>query len=52
MSIAEFCEHNRISEAHYYVMKQNGDGPREIHVGKRVLISPEAESAWRKAHEE
>ena len=49
--IATFCTANRISESYYYALKRAGRGPREIKLGKRVLISPQAESDWRAARE-
>jgi hypothetical protein len=50
-TINEFCENNRISEAHYYSLKRQGKGPREIKLGRRILISPESEEIWRRARE-
>ena len=34
-----FCKKNRISVAFYYQLKAQGKNPREMHVGKRRLIS-------------
>jgi len=51
MSVQEFCDNNGISIAHYYVLRANGDGPREVRTGRRVFVSPEAEADWRRAHE-
>jgi hypothetical protein len=50
-NIESFCEANGISVSHYFVLKRNGKGPREMKVGKRILITPEAEAAWRRARE-
>jgi hypothetical protein len=51
-SIASFCEANGISITTYFVLKRQGKGPREMKVGKRILITPEAEKDWRKARED
>ena len=50
-NIESFCDANGISMSHYFVLKRKGKGPREMKVGKRVLITPEAEAAWRRARE-
>jgi hypothetical protein len=50
-SIASFCQSNGISITTYFVLKRQGKGPREMKVGKLVLITPEAEKDWRKARE-
>jgi hypothetical protein len=51
-SITSFCRSNGISESYYFALKREGRGPREIKLGKRVLISPEAETAWRQEREQ
>jgi hypothetical protein len=50
-TIPSFCESNAISESHYYALKRQGRGPREMLVGDLVRISPEAERDWRLARE-
>lgn len=50
-TIPSFCESNAISESYYYALKRAGRGPREIKLGRRTLISPESEQAWRAARE-
>lgn len=47
MNIPEFCEAFRISEDFYFKLKRQGQGPREMKVGKRTLISVEAANEWR-----
>ena len=49
--IATFCDRNGISESYYFALKREGRGPKEIKLGKRVLISPESEAAWRRERE-
>jgi hypothetical protein len=52
-TIDEFCARNGpISRAHYYNLRKDGLGPREMHAGSRVLISAEAAADWRRAREE
>jgi hypothetical protein len=50
-TIAEFCLAHRISVSMYFKMRTMGFGPREMHVGTRVLISFEAAAAWRRERE-
>jgi hypothetical protein len=50
-TIAEFCWAHRISLAFYYVLRERGEGPVEMRIGARVLISMEAAAAWRHARE-
>jgi hypothetical protein len=50
-TIKEFCASHKISQAFYYVMKNEGWGPAEMHAGQRVLISHEAAAEWRRARE-
>ncbi|MET4198754.1 hypothetical protein [Bradyrhizobium sp. LA6.12] len=47
LNIPEFCEAFRISEDFYFKLKRQGEGPREMKVGKRTLISVEAANEWR-----
>ena len=50
-TVREFCAAHRISTAFFYVMKNEGWGPREMRAGSRVLISHEAAAEWRRARE-
>jgi len=47
MTLAEFCDRNRISKSTYHNLDAIGRAPATIRLGSRVLISPEAETAWR-----
>jgi predicted DNA-binding transcriptional regulator AlpA len=51
LSIREFCSFHSISEAFYYKLKKQGNGPREMKLGKRTLVSQEAASEWRRERE-
>ena len=50
-SIAEFCARHCISRAHFYNLRNAGEGPREMALGTRVLISAEAAAEWRRQRE-
>jgi len=39
LSIREFCEAHGISEGFFYKLKKQGEGPREMKVGARTLIT-------------
>jgi hypothetical protein len=47
-TIEEFCKAHSFSRAHYFNLRNRGEGPRVMHVGKRVLISREAAADWRR----
>lgn len=51
MSITEFCAAHGFSKATYFNLKKAGQGPREIHIGRRVVISHEAAAMWRRERE-
>ena len=46
-----FCENNGISESLYHKLKRLGKGPREIDLGDRIIITPQAEADWRRERE-
>lgn len=50
-TIPVFCKKNRISVAFYYMLKAQHKNPREMHVGKRRLVSRVAAEEWRRACE-
>jgi hypothetical protein len=50
-TIESFCQANGISVGYYFKLKKAGLHPREMKVGKRVFITPEAEADWRRARE-
>jgi len=51
LSIPEFCEAHGISEGFYYKLKKQGEGPREMKVGARTLITLESAAEWRRTRE-
>ena len=50
-SIPEFCEAHGISEGFFYKLKKQGEGPREMKVGTRTLITFESAAEWRRTRE-
>jgi hypothetical protein len=50
-SILEFCDAHGISTRMYYVLRKRKEAPREMKIGRRVLISQEAAAAWRAERE-
>jgi predicted DNA-binding transcriptional regulator AlpA len=51
LSIPEFCEAHGISEGLFYKLKKQGEGPREMKVGARTLITFESAAEWRRTRE-
>ena len=51
LSIPEFCKAHGISEGLFYKLKKRGEGPREMKVGARTLITFEAAAEWRRMRE-
>ena len=51
LSIREFCAAHGISEGFFYKLKKQGEGPREMKVGARTLITFESAAEWRRARE-
>jgi hypothetical protein len=50
-SIPEWAERNRVSVSLYHKLQKEGLGPRVMRVGKRTLISAEADAQWRRDRE-
>jgi len=46
-SIASFCLAHGISEAFYFKLREQGQGPREMRLGSRVFITHESAERWR-----
>ena len=51
LSIKEFCSHVGISRALYYVLRNQGEGPRETHIRSRRFVSKENAAEWLKGRE-
>ncbi len=51
-SIASFCKSHGISRATFYNLKQRGQAPKTLLVGRRRLVSADAAAAWRSQMEE
>lgn len=50
-SVSEFCQAHGICRATFYNLKRNGEAPRTMLVGGRVMISFEAATIWRAERE-
>ena len=50
-TIVEFCRRNGLSRTSYFELRRRGQAPREMRLLSKVLISPEAESDWRRERE-
>ena len=50
-TVTEFCEAHQISQPYYYQLRLKGLGPREMRLGRKVLISHEAAADWRRQRE-
>ena len=43
LTIPQFCERFNLSLSTYYRLKRNGRGPRELRIGRRVIIPVETQ---------
>jgi hypothetical protein len=50
-TIPEFCEAHRLSESMYYKLRAAGLGPREMRALRKVTISLQAATDWRRERE-
>ena len=50
-SIPEFCRIHDLGIGTYHNLKKCGNQPKEMKVGRRVLISVEAAAEWRREQE-
>lgn len=50
-TVSEFCTAHKISRNHLDNLVKAGKGPRLLRLGRRVLITHEAASAWRAEQE-
>ena len=46
-SIEMFCRKHGISVAYYYELRKDGLAPREVTIGRRILITKEDAARWR-----
>jgi hypothetical protein len=49
--VSEFCAAFKISKRMYFKLRDEGLGPREMRLGRRVLITIESAQAWARARE-
>ncbi len=46
-TVTQFCKDHHISRSMYYKLQKQGQGPKQMMVGRRRLISNEAAADWR-----
>jgi hypothetical protein len=47
----EFCDAFRIGHSKYFELKAEGLGPREMRIGRKILISRQSAEDWREMME-
>jgi hypothetical protein len=52
LSIQRFCKLHSISPAYYFLLRKRDEGPVEMRMGGKVLISAEEAAKWRRRHEQ
>ena len=52
LTIAQFCDDHQISRGFFNVLKQRGEGPDCIRIGRRVLVTLAAAEDWRNRYTE
>lgn len=45
-TIPRFCAAYHISRGHYYTLKEQGLAPKELRLGRRVIITRRAAEEW------
>lgn len=50
-SITKFCKTYDISESFFYKLRKQGKAPKILKLGKRSIITPDAEQEWREEME-
>ncbi|MBB5406547.1 putative DNA-binding transcriptional regulator AlpA [Paraburkholderia sp. HC6.4b] len=45
-TIDEFCGAYHLSRSFYYRLRHTGRGPREVHLGRKVVITVDDARAW------
>jgi hypothetical protein len=50
-TIAEWCQHRRISISMYYKLKAQGKAPATLPVGRHQTITSEADAAWARKYQ-
>jgi hypothetical protein len=50
-SIPEWCRRNGFSPSFFFKLQKKGLGPRVMRVGRRTLVSREANDEWRRERE-
>jgi hypothetical protein len=50
-TLDDWCRRNGISRSMFYVLKEQGKAPATFNIGRRVMVSKEANRAWRRQRE-
>lgn len=51
MTLRVFCKRHSISRSMFYLLKDAGQAPRIMRVGRKILITQEAAAEWREQME-
>lgn len=51
-TVPEFCRVHNLSTSGYYELKKEGLTPKEIRLGRKVIITTEAAANWRRKMED
>jgi predicted DNA-binding transcriptional regulator AlpA len=52
LGILEFCQRHGISRSAFYNLQKDGEAPRIMRVGGRIMFSREAAEDWRREREQ
>jgi len=50
-TITDFCRAHSISRSFFFKLQSNGEAPRVMRAGRRIMISREAAAEWRRERE-
>jgi hypothetical protein len=50
-TLAEWCQHRRISISFFYKLAELGKAPATIKLGRRRMVTSEADENWARANE-
>jgi hypothetical protein len=50
-TIKEHCDHYGYSNTKYFQDRKAGRGPKELRLGSKIIITPEADEEWRRWRE-
>lgn len=47
-TIAQWCGAYHVSRSYYYTLKEQGNAPQEIRLGRKVIITRQSAEKWEK----